>query len=157
LGYVGNCPPAGLAAIGANHDCGDDQMQVALPAGTYTRLLTSANYQPGAMYDGGAITGPFVDLTGGAAQFQTCDLSADVCINPSGRYAVDIVSTKADLRGKCDINQNGSINAADVQLMINEGLGAIRPANDLNGDGSVTVVDIEIVIDAALGWGCFAK
>jgi hypothetical protein len=38
--------------------------------------------------------------------------------------------------------------------MINEALGAAAAANDLNGDGVVNVADIEIVINAALGRGC---
>jgi hypothetical protein len=142
--YVGNCPAAGTVAIGANHDCGDDLMQVALPAGTYTLLLTDANYQPGAIYDGGA-------------QFQTCDPSANVCINPDGHYAVDIISNKADLPSKCDANQDGHTNVDDVQLMVNEGLGVTRPINDVSGDGIVNVVDVQIVIDAVLGLGCSAK
>jgi hypothetical protein len=155
--YMGNCPAAGAVDIGADHVCGDDLMQVALPAGTYTLLLTDANYQPGAIYDGGDLSEPFVDFTGGGAQFQTCDPLANVCINPNGHYAVDIISTKADLRSKCDVNQDGNTNAADVQLIINEGLGVTGPTNDRNGDGAVNVVDVQIVIDAALGLGCSAK
>lgn len=155
--YVGNCPAAGTVAIGANHDCGDDDMQVALSAGTYTLVLTDANYQPGAIYDGGALSEPFVDFTGGAAKFQTCDPLANVCINPDGHYAVDIVSTKADLRGKCDVNQDGAVNVADAQLMLNGSLGVIRAPNDLTADGVVNVVDVQIVINASLGLGCSAK
>jgi|SRR5580704_4036480 hypothetical protein len=155
--YGSNCPAAGTVAIGANHDCGDDLMQVALPAGTYTLLLTDANYQPAAIYAGGDLSQPFVDFTGGGAQFQTCDLLANVCINPNGHYALDIISTKADLRGKCDVNQDGNTNAADVQLIVNEGLGILRPSNDLSGDGAANVVDAQIVINAALGLGCSAK
>src|ERR1022692_1765543 len=49
--YVGNCPPAGTVAIGVNQDCGDDKMQIALLAGTYTLLLSDANYIPNAIYD----------------------------------------------------------------------------------------------------------
>src|SRR5581483_6985856 len=101
--FVSNCPAAGTVVIGANHDCGDVQMSVALAAGTYTLVLTDANYQPGAIYDGGVLSEAFVDFTGGAAQFQTCDPVANVCINPNGHYAVDITSTKADLPSKCDV------------------------------------------------------
>jgi hypothetical protein len=92
--YVGNCPPAGTVAIGADQDCGDDFMQLALPAGTYTLLLTDANYIPNSIYDNGALSEGFTDLTGGV--FQTCDTDGS-CITPDGNYAVDIVSTHADL------------------------------------------------------------
>ena len=155
--FVGNCPAAGTVLIGANHDCGDDLMQVALPAGTYTLVLTDANYQPGAIYDGGALSEAFVDLTGGVAQFQTCDPLANVCINPDSHYAVDIVATKTDLRGKCDVNQDGNINAADAQLLVNESQGVIGATNDLNGDGVINVVDVQLVINASLGSACSAN
>lgn len=88
--FVGNCPPAGTVAIGSNNDCGDDFMQTPLPAGTYTLLLTDANYIPQAIFDNGTLSEGFVDLTGGV--FQTCDPGSGACINPNGNYAVDIVS-----------------------------------------------------------------
>src|ERR1700677_2572024 len=93
--YVGNCPPAGTVAIGANNDCGDDFMQVGLSAGIYTLLLTDANYLPNAIFDNGALSEGFTDFSAGV--FQTCDPVANACISPNGNYAVDIVSTQADL------------------------------------------------------------
>jgi len=92
--FVGNCPPAGTVAIGTNNDCGDDFMQAALGAGTYTLVLTDANYIPNAIYDNGALSEGFVDFTGGV--FQTCDTDGS-CITPNGNYAVDILSAKSDL------------------------------------------------------------
>jgi hypothetical protein len=94
--FVGNCPPAGTVAIGTNEDCGDVFMQVALPAGMYTLLLTDANYIPFALYDNGALSEGFLDVTAGV--FQTCDPVANDCITADGNYALDIVSTRADLR-----------------------------------------------------------
>ncbi len=93
--FVGNCPPAGTVAIGVDNDCGDDYLQVGLSAGTYTLLLSDANYVPTAVYDNGTFSEGFTDLTGGS--FQTCDPVANACITPDGNYAVDIVSTGADL------------------------------------------------------------
>ncbi len=92
--FVGNCPPAGTVSIGASNDCGDDFMQVGLSAGTYTLLLSDANYIPNAIYDNGALSEGYTDLTDGV--FQTCDTDGS-CITPNGNYAVDIISTKADL------------------------------------------------------------
>jgi hypothetical protein len=57
----------------------------------------------------------------------------------------------------CDLKQNGSINVADVQLMINEALGGATAANDLNGDGVVNVIDVQIELNAALTLGCAAS
>jgi hypothetical protein len=56
----------------------------------------------------------------------------------------------------CDINMDGVVNVADVQLIINEALGVRAATNDLNGDGVVNVADIQIDINAALGLGCTA-
>jgi hypothetical protein len=56
--------------------------------------------------------------------------------------------------GACDINQDGLYNLPDVQILINQALGALLAANDLNGDNVVNAVDIEIVINAVLNLGC---
>ena len=93
--FVGNCPPAGTVAIGTNQDCGDDFMQLALSAGTYTLLLSDANYIPNSIFDNGALSEGFADLTAGV--FQTCDPSVNACITPNGNYAVDILSANPDL------------------------------------------------------------
>lgn len=89
--FVGNCPPAGTVAIGLDQDCGDDFMQALLMAGTYTLVLSDANYIPNAIYDNGALSEGFTDLTAGV--FQTCDPVSNACITPDGNYAVDITST----------------------------------------------------------------
>jgi uncharacterized repeat protein (TIGR01451 family) len=57
----------------------------------------------------------------------------------------------------CDIKQNGNLNVADVQLIVNEALGVTQAVDDLSGDGAVSVVDIQIEINAALKLGCTAK
>ena len=92
---VGNCPPAGTVTIGSTSECGDDYMQVSLLAGTYTLVLTDANYIPEAVDDNGLLSEGFIDLTGGV--FQTCDAGSVNCISPNGNYAVDIVSDQPDL------------------------------------------------------------
>jgi hypothetical protein len=90
---VGNCPTAGTVAIGANNDCGDDFMQDWLAAGTYTLLLSDANYVPYAVNPGPPVSSllsdGFADLTDGV--FQTCDIDGS-CITPNGNYAVDIIA-----------------------------------------------------------------
>lgn len=94
--YVGNCPTAGTVAIGTDNDCGDVFMQAALDAGTYTLVLTDANYIPAAIYDNGTLSEGFVDFTGGV--FQTCDSDSNACITPNANYAVDILSTQTLLQ-----------------------------------------------------------
>jgi hypothetical protein len=57
----------------------------------------------------------------------------------------------------CNIKGYGTTNVVDVQMMINEALGATPAANDLNRDGVVNVVDVQIVINPVLGLGCAAE
>jgi hypothetical protein len=40
---------------------------------------------------------------------------------------------------------------ADVQLIVNEGLGNAPPNHDLNNDGFVNVADVQKLINAAMG------
>ena len=54
----------------------------------------------------------------------------------------------------CDLNGDGNVNVADVQVIINEALGVIPAVHDLNHDGVVNVGDVQKVINAALGLGC---
>jgi hypothetical protein len=115
--FVGNCPPAGTVAIGANNDCGDDFMQVALAAGTYTLLLTDANYIPTSIYDNGALSEGFADLTGGV--FQTCD---SACITPNGNFAVDIVSIQAGL----STPEPGALSLLSIGLAFLAGMKQLR-------------------------------
>ena len=56
----------------------------------------------------------------------------------------------------CDVNSDGTVSVADVQLVINEALGVTPAVHDLNHDSLVNVADVQIVINAALGLGCSA-
>jgi hypothetical protein len=59
--------------------------------------------------------------------------------------------------GRCDVKQNGSINVAALQFILNEALGVIPAVNDLNGDHVVNVLDIQTEVNAVLGLGCAAQ
>ena len=55
------------------------------------------------------------------------------------------------------MNCDGSVNAVDIQLVINKALGLpVDNDCDLNDDGPVTAVDVQLVINAALGIGTSA-
>jgi hypothetical protein len=90
--YGAGCPPAGMVNIGGEV-CGDITLSESLAAGTYTVLLTDADYLPAAVFVTGGLLGDgFVDLTGGA--FQTCNVvgSDTTCITPTADWALDITS-----------------------------------------------------------------
>ncbi len=55
---------------------------------------------------------------------------------------------------KCDINNTGSVDALDLQIMINVILGIqTMPAGkgDLNGDGRIDALDLQILANVILG------
>jgi hypothetical protein len=56
---------------------------------------------------------------------------------------------------RCDLNGNGVVNIADVQLAVSQALGASTCGTaDLNGNGLCNVIDVQRVINAALGQAC---
>lgn len=77
--------------------------------------------------------------------------------NLGGTTMVTNSSPGAAVTSPCDVKLNGSINVADVQLIVNQALGVTAPVNDLNGDSVVNVVDVQIEIGAALALGCTAQ
>ena len=66
-------------------------MALSLPAGTYTIILTDAGYIPNAIFDNGALSEDFTDLTGGSFPVQTCVDSAN-CNTDSPAWALDITT-----------------------------------------------------------------
>src|SRR5579862_2697094 len=56
----------------------------------------------------------------------------------------------------CDLNGDGSVNVADVQLAVNEALGLSSCTMNLDGTGTCDIADVQRVIAAALGGACNA-
>ena len=54
----------------------------------------------------------------------------------------------------CDLNKDGVVNIADVQMMVNEVLGTVPCTVNLDGTGKCDVADVQRVITAALGGTC---
>ncbi|HUJ31113.1 MAG TPA: DVUA0089 family protein [Candidatus Acidoferrum sp.] len=88
------CPPAGQVDIGGDV-CGDITMSLTLDPGTYTFLLSDANYIPVAVDEGagGELGDGFFDLTGGA--FQTCNVvgSTTTCADDTANWAFDVTTS----------------------------------------------------------------
>src|SRR5215831_4400227 len=56
------------------------------------------------------------------------------------------------LAATCDINADGSVNALDLQVLINAILGALTANSyDVNQDGSVNVLDLQTLTNVILG------
>ena len=69
--------------------------------------------------------------------------------NPSGTGS----STTA-----CDLNADGSTNVSDVQLCVNQAIGASAcTTGDINKDGACNVIDVQRDVNAALGGACVTQ
>jgi hypothetical protein len=54
----------------------------------------------------------------------------------------------------CDLNQDGFVNAADVQQAVNMSLGLVPCTLNFNGPGVCNIVTVQRVINASLGQLC---
>jgi len=95
-------------------------------------------------------TGVFLsDLAG------TVEIAVTVTLDPETQ--ADSISFSVREPGDVidgDVNGDGSVDAADVQLVINSALGLGTQFNcDLNKDGIVDAVDVQLVINDVLGVG----
>jgi hypothetical protein len=107
---------------------------------------------------GGSVTGQCPDC----AQVMAYDSGRNVLIGynraASGGYELwqGVLSTAASSPvSACDLNGDGVVNGADVQLAISQALGTTAcKAVDINSDGSCNIVDVQRVVNAALGGTC---
>jgi hypothetical protein len=57
----------------------------------------------------------------------------------------------------CIVTGGQTPGIADVQSFINQALGISPPAFDLNSDGAVNVADVQILVNAAMGGTCITN
>jgi len=136
-------------------------IRLRAPAAALALLLASA--APGldaswhTMSSGGRSTGGSYTVTGTIGEPANGRSAGGSYEVTGGFIAVFLGDTTPDPPAfhPADINQDGTVNAVDVQLVINAALGlSIVPYNaDINGDGTVNAVDVQQVINAALGIG----
>ncbi|MEJ2111656.1 MAG: dockerin type I domain-containing protein [Acidobacteriota bacterium] len=72
--------------------------------------------------------------------------------NESG-FSNEVSAIVANSTTTCDINSDSSVNAIDIQAMVNIVLGIISSGNenDLNSDGRIDVLDLQILNNVILG------
>ena len=99
----------------------------ALPAGTYTAQASAPGYQDGS---------PTLARVG------------------SGSTTLNFLLAPEPLVPG-DVDGNGTVNAVDIQLVVNKVLGVnIGDRNaDINGDIVVNALDVQLVVNAVLGIG----
>jgi len=102
----------------------------------------------GSFFDGGSSVtvtaagmAPYTfSYWGGAAAGNAS--SASVILSAPEEVVANFVS--------CDLNGDGHVDTADVQLILDEALGKTPPIHDLNHDGVVNVVDVQKLTNAVL-------
>jgi len=112
------CPPAGTVTIGSVPDnCGDIKMSLALGAGTYSILLTDADYFPTAITGTpyGNLGEGFTDFTGGAFPLTTCADLSD-CNNDTANWALDVTTTTTS--GIAAIPEPGSLSVCALVFAV---------------------------------------
>lgn len=84
--FSGSSPTAAMAetsAIGTDNDCGDDYMQMGLPAGTCTLVLSDANYIPEAVFDNTlSRKDSWISQAGFSDPLSGCDVNRKAAIGP---------------------------------------------------------------------------
>ena len=75
-------------------------------------------------------------------------------IRPLGLYLALVPALVAQATSPCDLNGDGAVNIADVQLAVNEVLGVSACSMNLDGTGTCDIADVQRIISAALGSSC---
>lgn len=121
------------------------------PGANYPSITVTVNVAPSAPT---SVTGHVSVSGGGAATASATDVMAI-----AGRRVAGVILRRLNPQASgnpCDVDNQGTVNVADVQYEIDEALGLEPALNDLNGDGVVNILDVQIVVNAALGLGCSA-
>jgi hypothetical protein len=114
---------------------------------------TSISYGSLTPLDTVALVGRLIHLTGLLPntlyhyQVMSWDLAGN--LGTSGDYT--FTTQVASGLSRCDLNSDGPVNAADVQILVNAILAATtNPAYDINRDAVVNVLDLQRLADVAL-------
>jgi len=110
----------------------------------------SRTYGTPIYIEGNNPTHTFTDLPPGTWYFAVTAVNLDWLESGfSNEESTTISSGEAD----CDINDDGSTNVLDLQILINVILGIqTHPGDlDLNGDGTVNVLDLQLLGNVVLG------
>jgi hypothetical protein len=136
------------AAISSVRISSCDQVTITLD-----RVPTGANQRLRYAYTAGGRGG-----TAAAARGTLADTDPAVGLDGLSLrdYAIAFDEPISSGTSPCDVNGDGRTSASDVQLAINQALGAPCTA-DVNRDGRCSGSDCQLVINAALGLGCASR
>jgi hypothetical protein len=133
-------------------------------------VQNETDFFPGTIYAGGqsdsnanvqplvAAVSMVADQPGGAAAWSWLSTKVTPYISGDLKWAINPRAQSQPLPptavSPCDLNGDGLINSTDVQIAINQALGAACTNADLVGNGQCNVVDVQRVINASMGASC---
>ena len=80
--------------------------------------------------------------------------TSSVTINAANASGTGAATLALSVYSACDVNRDWSTNVTDVQLQVNQAMGAAACTSDLNRDGSCSVIDVQRGVNAGLGGQC---
>ncbi|OGR49914.1 MAG: hypothetical protein A2X40_11425 [Elusimicrobia bacterium GWC2_65_9] len=80
--------------------------------------------------------------------------TSSVTISAANAGGTGVSTLTLSVYSACDLNRDASTNVVDVQLQVNQALGATACTSDLNRDGYCSVIDVQRDVNAGLGGQC---
>jgi RHS repeat-associated protein len=99
----------------------------------------------------------FIAVAGHSYSFYSQAISNVGAVQTTPGPVQTIVVTQSGTPTLCSLTGDGTVSVTDVQVVVNQALGAVVGTADANGDGVVNVTDVQIVLNAAMKLGCAAK
>jgi hypothetical protein len=134
------------------------------PPGTYvphtytSATLTTTHAGTGKYLIAGLAPGSYsVRLNGLALPgYDSASVAVDGTLLFSSKAGDFSISRSSAPANSCDLNSDGVVDGADVQVAINQALG-VTPCRFSSPSGVCNVVDVQLILVAALGQGCNVK
>jgi hypothetical protein len=143
--------PATLSPVGApvtTSGAGDLIISLAAVSGNAAGIMTGNSFSTDSKLRG---SGWAHLITASAGTYQAAWTKSS-----SGTYASSTVAFRASVPGggPCDINQDGQVNAADVQLIADMSLNLMACTANIQGAGICDANVVQEVVNSALGGSC---
>ncbi|MEK7234702.1 MAG: LamG-like jellyroll fold domain-containing protein [Elusimicrobiota bacterium] len=122
--------------------------------GTAFSYQITATNSPTSFSAGGLSAGLSVSAGGLISGTPTTIGTSSVTISAANASGAGSASLSLSVYSACDLNRDLSTNVVDVQLQVNQALGAAACTSDLNRDGACNVIDVQRDVNASLGGLC---
>ncbi len=122
--------------------------------GTAFNYQITATNSPTSFSAAGLPAGLSVSAGGLISGTPTTVGTSSVTISASNASGTGSGTLMLSVYSACDLNRDWATNVVDVQLQVNQALGAAACTSDLNRDGVCNVIDVQRSVNASLGGQC---